>query len=115
MMGKAVEIGDARVLARKIVFGGGVRNLALADRTGNRLVISDFDRETANTVFADGVVLALKRSAFSPAGTMPDFLKTLETLQDINLKELYRTLESNKIAASEGEAADNVILVSIGE
>lgn len=107
---KVVELTDKRVLARTLVYGAGVRKLALADRCGDGFCVDDFDHETANTVFADGVVLAVRRACFKDVLAIEDFKEMLKSLCGINEKMLYETIAVSKKAASDGEAAKDVVL-----
>lgn len=50
-----------RILVRTLLYDGIFRKLSLIETDGNRLKISDFDRETANTVFIDGVATITTR------------------------------------------------------
>ena len=109
-MTKVSVIDEPRVLARVLLSASGMRRLALADR---QMRITDFDRETANTVFADGVVVALSRRRFAGEEALADFIETLRTLREINLHELQHIITVNDKAASEGEAACDVILLQI--
>ena len=112
-MTKVSVIDEPRVLARVLLSASGMRRLALADRQSGQLRITDFDRETANTVFADGVVVALSRRRFAGEEALADFIETRRTLREINLHELQHIITVNDKAASEGEAACDVILLQI--
>lgn len=106
-------INHNRVLARTLVYCGCVRKLALADLTGKHLAVSDFDMESANTVFADGIVLCMVAGACDPSSYLETLAGALSLINDVNASAICALLTSKNALASDCDASADVILVNI--
>ena len=106
-------INHNRVLARKLVYRGCVRKLALADLTGKYLVVSDFDMESANTVFADGIVLCTVAGACGPSVFPETLAEALSSINEVNASAICALLTSKNALASDCDASADVMLVNI--
>ncbi len=104
---------NKRMLVRELLYSRGRKKLALVDLTGPSMTISDFQYETANTVFVDGVALLIQKNAFATEEELNDFLSHLRTQSTVNTDWLLQYISEYKKAASEGEAADNVLIVVV--
>lgn len=106
-------INHNRVLARTLVYRGCVRKLALADLTGKHLAVSDFDMESANTVFADGIVLCMLARACDPSSYLEILAEALSLINDVNASAICALLTSKNALASDCDASADVMLVNI--
>lgn len=106
-------INHNRVLARTLVYSGCVRKLALADLTGKHLAVSDFDMESANTVFADGIVLCMVARACDPSVFPETVAEALSSIKDVNASAVCALLTSKNALASDCDASADVMLVNI--
>lgn len=106
-------INHNRVLARTLVYRGCVRKLALADLTGKYLVVSDFDMESANTVFADGIVLCMVAGACGPSVFPETLTEVLSSINEVNASAICALLTSKNALASDCDASADVMLVNI--
>lgn len=101
------------MLARTLVYRGCVRKLALADLTGKHLAVSDFDMESANTVFADGIVLCMLAGACDPSSYLETLAGALSLINEVNASAICALLTSKNALASDCDASADVILVNI--
>ena len=106
-------INHNRVLARKLVYRGCVRKLALADLTGKYLVVSDFDMESANTDFENGIVLCMVAGACGPSVFPETLAEALSSINEVNASAICALLTSKNALASDCDASADVMLVNI--
>ena len=106
---------NKRMLVRELLYSRGRKKLALVDLTGPSMTISDFQYETANTVFVDGIALLIRKNAFASERELTDFFAILCTHPSVHDEWLLHCILENKKAASEGEAADNVLIIVVSE
>ncbi len=112
-MNKFVTISDQRVLARTVVYDGGIRKLALIDQSGDTLSVTDFDLETANTVFVDGIVVCMRRQMEHSEDPFAILRFVMSRVRDMNPSSIAFELVSEKALASVGDASVDIILVKL--
>jgi hypothetical protein len=71
-----------RFLARNLFDGKRMQPLQLVDLTGETLCVSNFDRETAGTVFIDGCVVLLlstaEQTTYATTGDLTASVRAIE-------------------------------------
>ena len=109
-MNKISIIGDKRVLARTFVYDGGVDKLVLLDLENDQMVVENFDIETANTVFADGIVVCM-RSEIGEG----ECIRLITDVLGMSPSDIMFELASKKSLASAADASADIILVNISD
>ena len=75
--------------------------------------ISDFDMESANTVFADGIVLCMVAGACGPSVFPETLAEALSSINEVNSSAVCALLTSKNALASDCDASADVMLVNI--
>lgn len=108
------QIAETRVLARTLIWHASVGRLMLADRTDAYFDITPFDCETANTVFADGVVVCLSGNvAPQEIKYVLTRLRVMSRDVALNPSMICEELTKIKALASVGDASADVVLMEL--
>jgi len=69
--------------------------------------------ESANTVFADGIVLCMLAGACDPSSYLETLAGALSLINEVNASAICALLTSKNALASDCDASADVILVNI--